>query len=53
MLSIAALRGGIRGVSRSIRLTLVPRSFHVVQTQVLMAIIGTAVMIIVADGPAR
>jgi hypothetical protein len=53
MLSSAALLGGGLGVLRPIRLTLVPRSSRLVRTQVLMAIIGTAVTIIVADSRAR
>jgi uncharacterized membrane protein YhiD involved in acid resistance len=53
MLPIAALLGGALGVIRPIRRALVPRPSHVIQTQILMAIIGAAVMIIVADSLAR
>lgn len=53
MVSIAALLGGALGVLRPIRRTFVPRSSRVVQTHVLMAVVGTAVMIIVADSLAR
>jgi hypothetical protein len=53
MLPIAALLGGALGVIRPIRRVLVRRSSHVIQTQVLMAIVGAAVMIIVADSLAR
>ena len=53
MLPIAALLGGALGVIRPIRRALVPRSSHVIQTQVLMAIVGAVVMIIGADSLAR
>ncbi len=53
MLPIAALLGGALGVIRPIRRVLVRRSSHVIQTQVLMAIVGAAIMIIVADSLAR
>src|SRR6266481_4491351 len=53
MLPIAACLGAALGVLRPIRRSLVPRSSHVIQTQILLAIVGTAVMIIVADSLAR
>src|SRR5206468_5453381 len=53
MLPLAALLGGALGVIRPIRRALVPRSSHVIQTQLLMAVVGAAVMIIVADSLAR
>jgi uncharacterized membrane protein YhiD involved in acid resistance len=53
ILPIAALLGGALGVIRPIRSVLVRRSSHVIQTQVLMAIVGAAVMIIVANSLAR
>ncbi|MCU1384668.1 MAG: hypothetical protein JWL71_3365 [Acidobacteria bacterium] len=53
MLPIAALLGGALGVIRPIRRSLVSRSSHVIQTQVLLAIVGAVVMIIVADSLAR
>jgi uncharacterized membrane protein YhiD involved in acid resistance len=53
LLPIAALLGGALGVIRPIRRGLVPRSSHVIQTQVLMAIIGAVVMIVVAESLAR
>ena len=53
MLPIAALLGAALGVLRPIRRSLVPRSSHVIQTQILLALVGTAVMIIVADSLAR
>jgi hypothetical protein len=53
ILPIAALLGAALGVIRPIRRVLVPRSSHVIQTQVLMAIVGAVVMIIVANSLAR
>jgi hypothetical protein len=53
MLPIAALLGAALGVIRPIRRALVPRSSHVISTQVLMAVVGAVVMIIVADSLAR
>src|ERR1700704_7158902 len=53
ILPIAALLGAALGVIRPIRTVLVRRSSHVIQTQVLMAIVGAAVMIIVANSLAR
>ena len=53
ILPIAALLGAALGVIRPIRSTLVRRSWRVIQTQVLMAIVGAVVMIIVANSLAR
>jgi len=53
MLPTAAILGDALGVLRPIRRSLVPRSSHVIQTQILLAVVGTAVMIIVADSLAR
>ncbi len=53
LLPIAALLGAALGVLLPIRRSLVPRSSHVIQTQILLAVVGTAVMIIVADSLAR
>ena len=53
MLPIAVLLSAALGVLRPIRRSLVPRSSHVIQTQILLAVVGTAVMIIVADSLAR
>ncbi len=53
MLPIAALLSGALGVLRPIRTSLVPRSSHVIQTQILLAVVGTAVMIIVYVGNTR
>jgi hypothetical protein len=53
MLPLAALLGGALGVIRPIRRSLVSRSSHVIQAQVLLAVVGAAVMIIVAESLAR
>jgi uncharacterized membrane protein YhiD involved in acid resistance len=53
MLPIAVLLGGALGVIRPIRRSLVSRSSHVIQAQVLLAVVGAAVMIIVAESLAR
>src|SRR5258708_33536397 len=53
MLPVAASLGAALGVLRPIRRSLVPRSSHVIQTQILLAVVGAAVMIIVADSLAR
>jgi uncharacterized protein DUF4956 len=53
MLPMAALLGGALGVIRPIRRSLVSRSSHVIQAQVLLAVVGAAVMIIVAESLAR
>src|SRR5882672_11226833 len=53
MLPLAALLSGALGVIRPIRRSLVPRSSHVIQAQVLLAVVGAVVMIIVAESLAR
>jgi hypothetical protein len=53
MLPMAAILGAALGVLRPIRRSLVPRSSHVIQTQILLAVVGAAVMISVADSLAR
>src|SRR5258706_15861319 len=53
MLPIAALLGAALGVLRPIRRSLGPRSSHVIQTQIMLADVGAAVMIIVADSLER
>jgi uncharacterized membrane protein YdbT with pleckstrin-like domain len=52
-LSAAAVLGAALGVVRPIRRQIVPRSIHVVQTQVLLAIVGALIMIVVAESLAR
>jgi uncharacterized protein DUF4956/MgtC family protein len=53
LLPSAAMLAGALGFVRPIRRQLVPRSFHVIQTQVLLAIVGAAIMMIVAESLAR
>jgi uncharacterized membrane protein YhiD involved in acid resistance len=53
LLPSAAVLAGLLGFVRPIRRRLVPRSFHVIQTQVLLAVVGAAIMMIVADSVAR
>lgn len=53
MLPIAALLSVALGVIRPIRRSLVRRSSHVIQAQVLLAIVGAVVMIVVAESLAR
>jgi uncharacterized membrane protein YhiD involved in acid resistance len=53
ILPVAAILGAALGVLRPIRRSLVPRSSHVIQTQILLAVVGSAVMIVVADSLPR
>lgn len=53
LLPVAALLGAALGLIRPIRKSLVPRSSHVIQTQVLLAIVGAVIMLVVAESLAR
>lgn len=53
ILPIAALLAAALGYIRPVRRTLVPRSSHVIQTQVLLAVVGAVVIIAVAESLAR
>ncbi len=53
LLPTAAALGAALGMVRPIRKSLVPRSSHVIQTQVLLAIVGTVIMLVVAESLAR
>jgi uncharacterized membrane protein YhiD involved in acid resistance len=53
LLPTAALLGAALGMIRPIRRSLVPRSSHVIQTQVLLAIVGAVIMLVVAESLAR
>ena len=53
ILPTAALLGAMLGLLRPIRKSLVPRSSHVIQTQVLLAIVGAIIMLVVAESLAR
>ena len=52
-LGVAALLGAALGVIRPIRYEIVPRSAHMVQAQILLAIVGAIVIVIVAENLAR
>ena len=53
ILPVAAALGAVLGMVRPIRKSLMPRSSHVVQTQVLLAIVGAVIMLVVAESLAR
>lgn len=53
LLPAAAGLGAMLGLIRPIRRSLVPRSSHVIQTQVLLAIVGCVIMLVVAESLAR
>jgi uncharacterized membrane protein YhiD involved in acid resistance len=52
-LLVAALLGGALGVVRPVRRELVPRSAHVVQAQILLAVVGAIIVVVVAESLAR
>ena len=52
-LTVAALLGAALGVIRPIRRGIVPRSPHVIQAQILLAIVGAIIIIVVAESLAR
>src|SRR3954470_692587 len=52
-LPLAAMLAAALGFIRPIRRSLVSRSSHVIQAQVLLAVVGAVVMIIVAESLAR
>jgi uncharacterized membrane protein YhiD involved in acid resistance len=53
VLSIAALLGAALGLVRPVRREIVPRSAHVVQTQILLAVVGAIIVVVVAESLAR
>lgn len=53
ILPTAAVLGAMLGIVRPIRKSLVPRSSHVIQTQILLAIVGAIIMVVVAESLAR
>jgi hypothetical protein len=53
ILPIAGLLGAALGVIRPIRRDLVPRSPHVIQATVLLAIVGAVIMVVVAESLVR
>ena len=50
---IAALLGAALGIMRPVRREIVPRSAHVIQAQILLAIVGAIIIIVVAESLAR
>jgi uncharacterized membrane protein YhiD involved in acid resistance len=52
-LLVAGLIGGALGVVRPVRSEIVPRSAHVIQAQILLAIVGAIIIIVVAESLAR
>jgi hypothetical protein len=52
-LLVAALLGAALGVMRPVRREIVPRSAHVVHAQILLAIVGAMIIIVVAESLAR
>ena len=53
VLPTAAALGLALGMIRPIRKSLVPRSSHVIQTQVLLAVVGAIIILVVAESLAR
>ncbi len=53
ILPAAALLGGALGFIRPIRRGIVPRPSHIIQTQVLLAIVGAIIILVVAESLAR
>ena len=48
-LTVAAALGATLGILRPVRREIVPRSMHVVHAQILLAMVGALIMVIVAD----
>lgn len=53
VLAVAALLGAALGVVRPVRRGIVPRSTHVIQAQILLAIVGAIIIVVVAESLAR
>jgi uncharacterized membrane protein YhiD involved in acid resistance len=53
VLAIAAGLGAALGIIRPVRREIVPRSAHVIQAQILLAIVGAMIIVIVAESLAR
>jgi hypothetical protein len=52
-LLVAALLGAALGVVRPVRREIIPRSAHVIHAQILLAIVGAMIIIVVAESLAR
>ena len=53
ILATAAMLGAALGVIRPVRRSIVPRSAHVVQAQILLSIVGALIIIVVGENLAR
>src|SRR5215472_15505069 len=53
ILPVTGLLGAAMGFVRPVRRGLVPRSSHVIQTQVLLAVVGAIIIMVVAESLAR
>src|SRR5687768_2104219 len=53
VLTVAAMLGAALGVIRPVRTGIVPRSAHVIQAQILLAIVGAIIIVVVAESLAR
>ena len=53
VLMVAALLGAALGVVRPVRSEIVPRSAHVIHAQILLAIVGAIIIVVVAESLAR
>jgi hypothetical protein len=53
VLSMAALLGAALGIVRPVRRGIVPRSAHVIQAQILLAVVGAMIVVVVAESLAR
>ena len=53
VLVLSALLGAALGIVRPVRNEIIPRSPHVVQAQILLAIVGAMIIVVVAESLAR
>jgi uncharacterized membrane protein YeaQ/YmgE (transglycosylase-associated protein family) len=53
VLTVAGLLGAALGIVRPVRRGIVPRSAHVIQAQILLAIVGAIIIVVVAESLAR
>jgi len=53
VLTVAALLGAALGVVRPVRSEIVPRSAHVIQAQILLAIVGAIIIVVVGESLAK
>lgn len=53
VLAVAATLGAALGIIRPVRRGIVPRSAHVIQAQILLAVVGAIIVVVVAESLAR